>query len=256
MNSIEDIQFLQAAHKNAPIDLHADILFGNLKVADIPFLDLFRECMASTNTGTPGWKVFRRAQRAFHLGRYVEYAAKLAGDKIECGVFGGFSALLSCKILSRLSPEFDGKGFYLCDSFEGLSQPVEKDYVEVIGANGKVSKYSTHNKGHFAVDFATVSSRFSEYPGATLVKGWIPDVLDKLPETKWSYVHIDVDLYEPTMACLNYFYSRLVKGGVILNDDFGSPLFPGGGTSWKDFFEAKNEPYVVLDTGQSVYIKT
>lgn len=133
---------------------------------------------------------------------------------------------------------------------------MEKDYVEVIETNGNVNKYSTHSKGHFAVDYATVASRFSEYPGITLVKGWIPEVLAQLPETKWSYVHIDVDLYEPTMACLNYFYPRLVNGGVILNDDFGSPLFPGGGKSWKDFFGAIGGAYIVLDTGQSVYIKT
>lgn len=163
---------------------------------------------------------------------------------------------MSCKILRQLTPKFNGQDFYLCDSFEGLSQPSEQDYVEVVEKNGSVNRYSTHNKGHFAVDYATVASRFSEYPEITLVKGWIPEVLNKLPETKWSYVHIDVDLYEPTMACLNYFYPRLVRGGVILNDDFGSPMFPGGGTSWKDFFSTKNKPYIVLDTGQSVYIRT
>lgn len=253
--NLEDIEFLQAVHKNAPIDLHSDILFGNLIVAGIPFLELYRDCMASTGTGSSGWKVFRRAQRAFHLARYVEYAAALPGDKIECGVFGGFSSLMSCRILGQMSPGYNGKGFYLCDSFEGLSQPSEKDHVEVVGSDGNVNRYSTHSKGHFAVDYATVAGRFSEYPGVTLVKGWIPAVLDKLPETTWSYVHIDVDLYEPTMACLEYFYPRLVSGGVILNDDFGSPLFPGGGKSWKDFFEARGDAYVVLDTGQSVYIK-
>ena len=256
MNSIEDLQFIQAVSKNAPLGLHSKILLGNLSVAGIPFFDLYQECMAKTNTGCPDWKVLRRAQRAFHLGRYVEYAAKLPGNMIECGVFGGFSSLMSCKILSQLSPEFNGEGFYLCDSFEGLSQPLERDLVKVVESNGIVKKYSSHKQGHFAVDYATVSGRFSEYPGVTLLKGWIPEVFAKLPESKWSYVHIDVDLYDPTMACLNYFYPRMTKGGVILNDDFDSPMFPGGRKSWIDFFEPMGLSYVVLDSGQSVYIKT
>ena len=175
---------------------------------------------------------------------------------IECGVFRGFSSLMSCKILRHLSPEFNGNGYYICDSFEGLSQPLEMDLVEVVESDGNQKKYSSHKQGHFAVDFETVASRFSEYPGVTFVKGWIPEVLAKLPEAEWSYVHIDVDLYDPTMACLDYFYPRMTKGGVILNDDFDSPLFPGGRKSWRDFFEPRGLSYVVLDSGQSVYIKT
>jgi len=126
--------------------------------------------------------------------------------------------------------------------------------VTVQDEGGQVRQFWEHGKGRFNVDMAAVMSRFSEFPGIAFLKGWIPPVLDELPERTWSFVHIDVDLYEPTMACLEYFFPRLAPGAVIVNDDFGSPMFPGGRTSWKNFFEKKNLSYVVLDTGQSVYI--
>ena len=77
-----------------------------------------------------------------------------------------------------------------------------------------------------------------------------------LPEDKWSYVHIDVDLYRPTLDSLEYFFPRLAAGGVIINDDYASPLFPGGGSGWIEFFERVKKPFTVLDSGQAVFINT
>lgn len=253
MNDYSELEFLSRVHQNAPLDLHANILFGALHVAGIPFAQLYNHCMSATGTPVSGWKTFRRAQRAYNLARYYEYASSLPGNKVECGVFKGFSALMCCHIDKKLDSSFDGSGLFLCDSFAGLSQPTREDLVSV--HNGSVTQeFWSHNQGHFAADLTQVASHFSDFPRVTFLKGWIPPVLDELPETTWAFVHIDVDLYEPTMACLEYFFPRLTRGAVIVNDDFGSPSFPGGGKSWKDFFERKNLSYAVLDTGQSVYI--
>lgn len=255
MYTDSDIQLMKRVHKDAPLDLHGNILFGNLHVAGIPFPQLYKHCMITTDTGVLGWKVFRRAQRAFYLTRYYEYACSLQGSKVECGVFAGFSALMCCHVNKALDKNFDGTGLYLVDSFDGLSQLGNEDLVEVQDDSGMLRNIWKHNQGHFAVDVPTVTSRFGDFPKISFVKGWIPPVLSDLPDTTWSFVHIDVDLYEPTLACLEYFLPRMKKGGVIVNDDFGSPGFPGGGKSWKEFFERKNLPYVVLDTGQAVYIQ-
>ena len=67
-------------------------------------------------------------------------------------------------------------------------------------------------------------------------------------------MHIDVDLYEPVRDCLKYFYPKLEKGGVMINDDFNSPLFPGAGKAWHEFFETIGKGYAVLDTGQAVFL--
>lgn len=255
MKDWKDIAFLDQIHTGADIALNAEILFGNLQVAGMPFYPLFKECIAETGTGVGSWKVFRRAQRAFVLARYIEHAHGLGAPRVECGVFQGFSALLACKVSRALSPGYDGSDFFLVDSYEGLSDPGDEDKIEVPGSGGGTDRIASHPGRHFAVDLPTVAARFRAFPKVTFAKGWIPPVLTALPDTRWSFVHIDVDLYEPTLACLDYFFDRLVPGGVILNDDFSSPLFPGGGKAWTDFFSKRGLAYVVLDTGQSVYLK-
>jgi hypothetical protein len=255
MYTASDIDLMRRVHKNAPLELHGQILFGNMQVAGIPFAKLYVRSLRNTGTRVAAWKVFRRAQRAYNLARYYEYACSLEGSRVECGVFAGFSALMCCQVNKALDKSFDGGGLYLVDSYEGLSDLGEEDLVEVPDGGGTVRRAWKHGQGHFATDLPTVAGHLGEFPGITYVKGWIPPVLSELPQTTWSFVHIDVDLYEPTLACLEYFLPRLAPGGVIVNDDFGSPGFPGGGKSWKEFFERRNLPYVILDSGQAVYIQ-
>jgi O-methyltransferase len=99
-----------------------------------------------------------------------------------------------------------------------------------------------------------VRDAMAGFPGASLHKGWIPEVLAELPEAPWSFVHVDVDLYQPTLDCLKYFFPRLVPGGVIVCDDYGSPAFPGARRAWIEFC-GDSLGYVALPTGQSVLVK-
>ena len=48
----------------------------------------------------------------------------------------------------------------------------------------------------------------------------------------------------------------MAKGGVIINDDYASPLFPGGGSGWVEFFDKVKKPFTVLDSGQAIFINT
>ena len=166
------------------------------------------------------------------------------------------SALLTSKVHQVYDESYTGKKLHLVDSFEGLSQPKEKDalgFTEVLP--GVRQPVYSHGKGHFATPLEHVQNVMRAFPDVRFYKGWIPEVLKKLPNVGWAFVHIDVDLYEPTYSCLEYFAPRMVKGGVIINDDFASPLFPGGGRGWIEYCQKHELHYVVLDTGQSVYIK-
>ena len=60
-----------------------------------------------------------------------------------------------------------------------------------------------------------------------LYKGWIPDRFEEVSGKKFSFAHIDVDLYEPTRDSLEFFFPRLVEGGSIVVDDYGMSQFPG-----------------------------
>ncbi len=45
-------------------------------------------------------------------------------------------------------------------------------------------------------------------------------------EDSFCFVHLDMDLYRPTLAGLRFFYPRLVAGGVMAVHDFFSSSFP------------------------------
>ena len=254
-NSIQKMKFLDRVQEGAPIDLHFSTIFSDIKVGRLQFLPLYKECMETTSTTAPSWKVFRRAQRALILAQYFDYALSIPGNKAECGVFRGFSALLTNRIAQMRQTNWKGDNYHLIDSFKGLSQP---DVNDAIGFSsdptGKEIPVASHQPGAFATSLEDVRENLKDFKSLIFHKGWIPEVFKWLPEGKWSFVHIDVDLYKPTFDTLDFFYSRMAPGGIIINDDFESPLFPGGGSGWTDFFNRVNKPFVVFDSGQAVFV--
>jgi hypothetical protein len=78
-------------------------------------------------------------------------------------------------------------------------------------------------------------------------------VFDTVTEQQWAFVHLDVTLYEPTLKALEYFYPRLVAGGVIICD--GSIFCPGAKKAWDEFCSARGLPFVVLGNRESILIK-
>jgi hypothetical protein len=106
-----------------------------------------------------------------------------------------------------------------------------------------------------ACTLAQVRAALADYPDIAFHKGWLPHVLRELPERRWAFVHVDVDLYEPTLGCLEYFVPRLAPGGIIVNDDHASPLFPGGGLAWDEYCKAHGLAYAALESGQAVLVQ-
>ena len=56
--------------------------------------------------------------------------------------------------------------------------------------------------GKTDVSADAVRSYFSDFPHAQICAGWIPEVLHALPEQSWAFVHLDLTLYEATLAAL------------------------------------------------------
>ena len=52
------------------------------------------------------------------------------------------------------------------------------------------------------------------------VKKTIPNFIKQHPSLKISLLHLDMDIYEPTKFTLNKLFPYVVKGGIILLDDY------------------------------------
>lgn len=76
------------------------------------------------------------------------------------------------------------------------------------------------------------------------------------PDTTYRLVHLDADLYQPTITCLQYFGSRMSLGGVIVLDDYASAKCPGVPQAASEYLE-HSDTFRVWDmrSGQLILVK-
>jgi hypothetical protein len=164
--------------------------------------------------------------RLASLIKYSNMVYEMEGDVAEFGVFRGGS-------LELLAQHNEHKTVFGIDSFEGLPKPT-------------ANKDTYHKEGDFKeVDFDDVKGYFKiMYRNVELLKGFSPSVFENIDKyKKFSLVHIDVDLYQSVKDALDYFYPRLVDGGVIICDDIGWESVAGGEQALLEFAATINPTF-------------
>lgn len=182
--------------------------------------------------------------RSFVLFDAARNLTNVPGDIAECGSRHGRSARF---ILESLDNSVK-RQFFVFDSFEGLSEPNKEDNI---GKGPAIWK---------AGDLATPVENFrhnlkDHMDKITIHQGWIPDHFHKVADKKFALVHIDVDLYKPTLDSLEFFYDRVVPGGIIIGDDYGSESCPGAKKAFDEFFAKRPEGLFHVPTMQCMAIK-
>ena len=250
---LETEQNLNLLHSRAGVNRHLDILFRDISVGGENFADLYRRCLAHTGTAVTPFNVFQRFQARLDLVQYFLATLPVPGARAECGVYRGATARLLCHAWRSRQPGFRGDGLYLIDSFSGASTSSAHDLIPVRGANGTTRMEAFFPAGKTDTSAELVRGFFGDFPQVQICAGWIPQVFATLPERDWAFVHLDLTLYEPTLASLEYFYPRLNRGGVILCD--GSIFCPGAQTAWVEFCARHDIAFVSQGHRESVIIK-
>jgi O-methyltransferase len=256
MDKFEEDSLIGEVHKRIQILPYLQAIYDGQKIGPLDFLPLAADCLSVTQTTVASFKSIRRYERLSVLLRFFLQALKnCEGAVVECGVYRGFSVLAMGRLMKSIVDQGGPpvRDIWAIDSYAGLSEPVQEDWMKRT-IEGKVIAGPSLPKGRFATPLEIVQENLRELTNVKFAKGWIPEAFDLLPDQRWSFAHIDVDLYEPVRDSLAYFYPRLEKGGILINDDFGSVLFPGAGKAWREFFDSKGKGYAILDTGQAVYI--
>ena len=180
--------------------------------------------------------------RCFMLHQFALRAATLPGDMAECGVFTGGTAHL---IAETLGAAGTGATLHLFDSFAGMPTWAEPSR-------------DAFAPGDFAdTSAAMVRARLRPYRGVRFHVGFVPDTFAELDgNARFSFVHADMDLYPSTRAICEWFWPRMVPGGVIVFDDYGFwPLRHAAKAAIDDFFAEQATVPIVLPTGQAVALK-
>ena len=202
---------------------------GRIFLEDHEFVSAYERFMDTGN--------WHSLDRKYTLAQLLKLTLDLPGDVAECGVYKGGSAWLMCEAVRA-----HGKVVHLFDSFEGLSEPGEAD-----GAYW--------SRGGLRVEESVVRENLKEFDNVAFHRGWFPEPFAEVAGKRFAFVHVDVDLFEPTRDCLSFFYPRVVTGGVLLFDDYGFTTCPGARAAVDSFFADKPEPIVMLPTGQAFVIK-
>jgi O-methyltransferase len=178
-------------------------------------------------------------ERKFTVYQLVRSLKWATGDIAECGTFTGATSYF----MALADRETGGqRQLHLFDSFEGLSSP--------IGADG-----TNWHAGDLAASVKQLQETLADFDRIHIYKGWIPTRFDQVSDKQFCFIHIDVDLFQPTLDTLEFFYPRLVPGGMVVCDDFGFTLCPGARKAMDDFFASKPEQIIDLPTGQGLVIK-
>jgi len=151
----------------------------------------------------------------------------------ELGVFrGDFSA--------RIQEEFPDKPFYLFDTFEGF--PAEDKSFDIKSGFFKENKHGDFKST--SIDLVLQKMKHPE--NCNICKGFFPDsVTEAHRKIKWGFVSLDVDLYNPTLEGLRFFYPSLLRGGFIMIHDYANPVFEGVKKAVEDF-EAEASPLIKI----------
>lgn len=164
----------------------------------------------------------------------------LPGAIVECGVFKGTS-LIRLAMFRDLFANPSGKKLIAFDVFGKFPMPsleedktFRKEFVAEAGEQSIGQDQLMKVLKHKQID-----------KNVELVKGDIcktlPEYVKKHSELKISFLNLDTDIYDPAVVILEHLWPRVVKGGVLLLDDYG--IFPGENKAVDDFF--KDEDIII-----------
>ena len=173
---------------------------------------------------------------ALTLLAWVRSAVRLGGDLAEAGVFMGGSARLICAAKGQAP-------LHLFDVFETLHR------------DARLGPGEQAVRAYFEEVYAPldqVRELLSPYPQVHFHPGLFPGSAEAVVDPRFSFVHLDLDLAAGTAQALEFFYPRLLPGGVLIGDEY--TLAPVRET-FAAFFARRSDAYAVMPWGQLVVVK-
>lgn len=156
----------------------------------------------------------------------------LDGDLIE---FGCYDAKVAEFLINYNNIENFKKTFYLYDAFN----------------NPPAGKGEKHSETFFN----EVSERMNKYKFVKIIPGLLPKSFKNNIPKKISFVHLDLNSAETEISLLELFFEKLVPGGIIILDDYGTMFYEEQYHKEKKFFSDLGYSVLELPTGGGMVIK-
>ncbi len=160
----------------------------------------------------------------------------LPGDVIELGVYKATSLVRLATFRNLLENDFSRKivGFDAFGKFPTENLTLEGDFAFI-------DRFEQDGGDGLAINDVREILKEKNFQNVALKEGnvfqTLPRYLEEYPATRIAFLHLDMDVKEPTAYALELLYARVVPGGLIVLDDYNTVA---GETDAVDEFRAKN----------------
>lgn len=172
----------------------------------------------------------------------AQHAKQLDGDFVECGTNAG---IMSVAICNYIDFNTTGKRFFLFDTFAGIPE----DQI------GPDEGHAYDQNTVYRDVYETARRNFAPWPNAILVRGKVPDSLASQAISQVAYLMIDMNIVAPERAALEHFWPKMVRGGIVLFDDYGWRGYDAQKRAHDAFAARQGVEILTLPTGQGMLIK-
>lgn len=242
LNSILKIVFPLLAVVRGPLTFEEDGLY-TIHNCDFIKDERFIKSYEAAKT-TQSWGGLDIRWRAYMVAWAANKCSDLEGDFVECGVNRGGSAMMAIQYVDFKNLN---KTFYLLDTYKGIDERFVTQSEKEKGAP---------MAGRYSECYEAVVETFKDFSNVKIVRGAVPDTLPQVPSKKIAYLSIDMNNRVPEIAAAEYFWDKLVSGGVIVLDDYAWGGYHMEQKLGFDQFAADRGVEVLsLPTGQGVIFK-
>jgi len=159
------------------------------------------------------------------------------GHVAEFGSWHGANLLFMAKLLRIFDPHGQ-KQVHCFEGFEGLTTFAPQDSN---AANDRGAYHSSYDELIDVIDLYEMQDEIVIHRGH--VQETLPAALQASPNLSFSFVYLDLDLYEPTKIALETLHDRLSPGGVFVFDEWNFEPYPGETTAAREFLAAHGARY-------------
>ena len=175
----------------------------------------------------------------------------LEGDFVECGTNKGFMA---SAIMEYLDWNSVSKTFYLMDTFAGID-PRYTTAEERTSYHVLEQSAAWIADGFYTTNVSAVTRNFAQWPRTKIISGVIPETLEQCEANAIAFLHIDMNCAPPEIAALRHFWPRIVKGGMILLDDYAYAGYEPQKRAMDALAKELAVGILSLPTGQGLIVK-
>jgi len=189
------------------------------------------------------WKIIKNnssqdRERNYTVYQMIKVHNEIFKDRktniIEFGVDRGGTLSTICKFVKNASEIYalDSFGFYAEDIKLNVTN-YDPHYLGSYKPFTKKTRFKDFNHLVLEKDLNEILS--PKNSNLTIIKCYFPEkveaeVFKKISNLKYSFVHIDFDLYKPTLDVIKFIIPRLEKNAILLLDDYN--LINQEGVKW------------------------